>query len=398
MAGLLDGVRVIDLTQGIAGPYCGKLLAGLGADVIKVEPPAGDYTRRDGPFVHGDSHPEKSIPFLYLNTGKRGVTLDLEAPQASGLLRELAGSADVIIESLRPDQRAALGLTYDTLAAVNPRLVVTAITPFGLTGPYAGYLGAGIVVQALTGHMAITGEPAREPLQIGGNLAEYVGGQTAFVGTMFALYHALATGHGQEVDSPMNEAFLDILDGEAIIALNGEPRSRLGNFTAESFLRGRGGLYECMDGWIALGQTPGGWDAFADMVGDDRLLDPAFAEPAGRQARKAEIEPIVEQWVHDHTKLEIYVASQERRNVCGFVATPEDLLQSPHLRTRDYFVQIDHPVAGSAEYVGPPFRVAGHEWCLTRAPLLGEHNSDIYGDLLGMSPRTVEQLREERVI
>lgn len=398
MAGLLDGIRVIDLTQGIAGPYCAKLLAGLGADVIKVEPPAGDGTRRNSPFVHGDSHPEKSIPFLYLNTGKRGVTLDLEAPQASGLLRELAGSADVIIETLRPDQRAGLGLTYDSLAAVNPRLVVTAITPFGLTGPYAGYLGSEIVVQALTGHMAITGEPAREPLQIGGNLAEYVAGQTAFVGTMFALYHALATGQGQEVDSPVNEAFLDILDGEAIIALNGEPRSRLGNSTADSFLKGRGGLYECADGWIALGQTPGGWDTFADMVGDDRLRDPAFAEPAGRQARKAEIEPIVEQWVHDHTKLEIYVASQERRNVCGFVATPEDLLQSPHLRARDYFVQVDHPVAGSAEYAGPPFRAAGHEWCSTRAPLLGEHNPDIYGDLLGMSPQAIEHLRKDGVI
>jgi CoA:oxalate CoA-transferase len=368
-----------------AGPYCGKLLAGLGADVIKVEPRGeGDRSRRIGPFVGDDRHPEKSIPFLYLNTGKRGITLDLDAPHATETIRELARVADIVIEDFLPDQRASLGVAYEQLADINQRLVVTSVTPFGLTGAFANYLGPEIVVQALCGHMAITGDPEREPLQVGGNLAQFVAGQTAFVGTMFAVYNALVTGEGQEVDSSVAEAFADILDGEALLALT-RPRTRLGNFSEGSFLRGRGGLYECSDGWIALGQTPGGWDAFFEIFDDDRLRDPSLREPATRLARKTEIESIVEDWLRTHTKLETYLASQENRNVAGFVATPEDLLASPHLREREYFVRLDHPVAGAADYAGAPFQITGESWVNMRAPLLGEHNHEVYADLLGMA-------------
>jgi len=399
VAGPLEGVRVLELAQGTAGPYAGRLFAGLGADVVKVEPPGtGDVSRARGPFAGGREHRETSIPHLYLNAAKRSATLDLTAAEAPSLVRELAGSAHVVLEDLPAADRGRLALSYESLAGARPSIVVASVTHFGLSGRLAGHRGAEVVDQALSGHMAITGEAERGPLQIGGDLAQYVAGQTAFTGALFALYHALGTGEGQQVDCSVVESFADILDGEAILALNGMPRPRLGNHTADGFLRGRGGLYECADGWVALGQTPGGWEAFAEAVGDERLLDPALATPGGRAARKAEVESIVEQWVARHTKLEIYLGSQTRRNVCGFVATPADLLASEHLRAREYFVSVEHPVAGRAESPGAPFRFAGAPWVAGRAPLLGEHNRAVYVELLGMAPAELERLQSAGVM
>lgn len=397
--GPLDGVSVLDLTQGVAGPYCTKLLAGLGAEVIKVEPAhEGDASRRLGPFVGDDGHPEKSIPFLYLNTGKRGITLNRDATQAAGLLRDLASTVDLVVEDLAPEQRDRLGVGYEQYREDHPALVVCSVTDFGLTGPYADYLGEEIVAQALSGHIAITGEPDREPLRIGGNIAQYVAGQTAFVGALMALYHATVSGEGQQVDCSSIEASADILDGEGVHTLSGLRRVRWGNTTAESFLRGRGGLYETSDGWIALGQVPGGWDAFVEMIDDDRLRAPEFSLPAARIARKDEIEAIVEPWLRERPKLEIHEASQGRRNVSGFVALPEDALSSRHLAEREYFVELDHPVAGSARYAGAPYRFAGRAWRSARAPLLGEHNHDVYVDRLGIAPATYDQLRDSGAV
>jgi crotonobetainyl-CoA:carnitine CoA-transferase CaiB-like acyl-CoA transferase len=395
----LDGVSVLDLTQGVAGPYCTKLLAGLGADVIKVEPAnEGDASRRLGPFVGDDSHPEKSIPFLYLNTAKRSVTLNHEAPEATGLVRDLAGTVDLVIEDLSAAERDRLQVSYEHLRDEHPGLVVCSVTHFGLAGPYREYLGEEIVDQALSGHMAITGEPDREPLRMGGDVAQYVAGQTAFVGAMMALYHATVTGEGQHVDGSSIEASADILDGEGIHTLTGRPRQRIGNFTEASFLRGRGGLYETSDGWIALGQTPGGWDEFAEMIDDDRLRAPELSDPAGRVARKSEIEPVVQQWLRERSKVEVYEESQGRRNVSGFVATPEDVLSSTHLSERGFFVELDHPVAGPARYAGAPFRFASSDWRSARAPLLGEHNRQVYVERLGMAPSAFERLRESGAV
>ncbi len=395
----MDGVSVMDLTQGVAGPYCTKLFAGLGADVIKVEPASGgDASRQVGPFVAGDVHPEKSIPFLYLNTGKRSITLNAAAPDAPGLIRDLAGTVDLLIEDLSPGERARLGVSYEHYRYDAPALVVCSVTHFGLTGPYRDYLGEEIVDQALSGHMSITGESEREPLRIGGSLAQYVAGQTAFVGALMALYHATLTGEGQQVDCSSIEASADILDGEAIHTLAGSRRRRLGNATEASFLRGRGGLYETRDGWIALGQVPGGWDAFVEMIGDDRLRNPDFNDRAARIGSKDEIESIVEPWLRRRSKLEVHEASQGRRNVSGFVATPEDALSSRHLDQREFFVELDHPVAGSARYPGAPFRFAASEWRSARAPLLGEHNREVYVERLGMAPAAYEQLRERGAV
>ncbi len=399
MAHALEGIRVVDLTERVAGPYCAKLMALQGAEVVKVEPPGtGDAMRAMGPFVGGDPHPEKSVPFLYLNTGKKSVTLDVEQHSARGLLLELAKRADVLVESYAPGYLASLGLGHDTLIEANPRLVVSSITHFGQDGPYSGYKGEEIVDQAVSGHVGITGEPDREPIKMGGNLAQYAGGQAAFASTLIALYHAALTGEGQHVDNSITEANVDLLDSWGINSLFGEAPTRLGNAAPEAVLRGRGGLYETADGYIALGQVPGGWGAFADMVGIEELHDPKYADPRSRGEHRDELEAIVAPWVRQQGKLDIYNASQRRRLAVGYVATPQDMLTSPQLEHRRFFQEIDHPAAGSARYPGPPYRLTASGETLSRAPLLGEHNVAVYCDLLGLERAELVRLRQLGVV
>ena len=395
----LEGFRVVDLTQWVAGPYCTKLMALQGAEVVKVEPPGtGDAMRAMGPFVGGDPHPEKGVPFLYLNTGKMSATLDVGQHSARNLLLELAKRADIFVESYAPGYLASLGLGPDVLLDANPRLVVSSISHFGQTGPYSGYKGEEIVDQAISGHVDITGEPDREPIKMGGNLAQYAGGQSAFASTLIAVYHAALTGEGQHVDNSITEANVDLLDSWGINSLFGDVPKRLGNAAPEAVLRGRGGLYETADGYIALGQMPGGWDAFADMVGSEELRDPKYADASSRTENRDELDAIVAPWARQHGKLDIYNASQRRRNAIGYVATPDDMLSSPQLEHRRFFQQIDHPVAGGARYPGPPYRLTASGQTLSRAPLLGEHNAQVYCDLLGLERPELVRLRQVGVV
>ncbi len=399
MTHALEGYLVVDLTQRVAGPYCTKLMALQGAEVVKIEPPGtGDPMRAMGPFVGDDPNPEKGVPFLYLNTGKKSVTLDVEQHSSRGLLLELAKRADVLVEDYAPGYLASLGLGPYTLLEANPRLVVSSIAHFGQDGPYSEYKGEEIVDQAVSGHVSITGEPDREPIKMGGNLAQYVGGQAAFASTLIALYHAALTGEGQHVDNSITEANVDLLDSWGINSLFGEVPRRLGNAAPEAVLRGRGGLYETADGYIALGQVPGGWDAFVDMIGVEELRDPKYADPRSRSEHREELEAIVAPWVRENSKLDIYNASQRRRNAIGYVATPHDMLTSPQLEHREFFQEIDHPAAGSARYPGPPYRLTASGETLSRAPLLGEHNAEIFCDLLGLERAELVRLRQLGVI
>ncbi len=399
MTHALEGYLVVDLTQRVAGPYCTKLMALQGAEVVKIEPPGtGDAMRAMGPFAGDDPNPEKGVPFLYLNTGKKSVTLDVEQHSSRGLLLELARRADILVEDYPPGYLASLGLGPDTLLEANPQLVVSSITHFGQDGPYSAFKGEEIVDQAVSGHVSITGEPDREPIKMGGNLAQYVGGQAAFASALIALYHAALTGEGQHVDNSIAEANVDLLDSWGINSLFGEVPKRLGNAAPEAVLRGRGGLYETADGYIALGQVPGGWDAFVDMIGAEELRDPKYADPRSRSEHREELEAIVAPWVRENSKLDIYNASQRRRNAIGYVATPHDMLTSPQLEHRRFFQEIDHPAAGSARYPGPPYRLTASGETLSRAPLLGEHNAEIFCDLLGLERTELVRLRQLGVI
>ncbi len=395
MAAVLEGIAALDLTQGVAGPYCTKLLAGMGAEVIKVEPPAtGDPSRGLGPFVNDDPHPEKSLLYLYLNTGKKSLTLDLRSEAGRDILRALARGVDIVVESFEPRVLPGLGLPYSRLSADNPGLVMTSVTFFGQDGLYSEYKGGEIVAQAMSGNLQITGEPHREPVMIGGHFAQYAGGQAACVATLMALYHAMLTGHGQHVDCSIVEANADLLDSWGVNAVLGTKQERTG-------MRHHGGypaqLYPCRDGYVVLGTEPAGWKTLVDLVDDEALRDPKYARPGRKQFRE-EIDPILVSWLRDKNKVDVHRAAQARRLASGYFMTPEDMLESPQLRERGYFQEIDHPSTGPSSYPGPPFRFSEAGWDQSRAPLLGEHNQEVYGRCLGLSDGELDRLKRQGVI
>jgi crotonobetainyl-CoA:carnitine CoA-transferase CaiB-like acyl-CoA transferase len=395
MATVLEGIAVLDLTQGAAGPYCTKLLAGMGADVIKVEPPAaGDPSRGLGPFVNDDPHPEKSLLYLYLNTGKKSLTLDLQSEAGQDMLRALAKGVDIVVESFEPRVLPGLGLHYSQLSAGNPALVMTSVTFFGQDGPYSDYKGGEIIAQAMSGNLRITGEPDREPVMIGGHLAQFAGGQAACVATLMALYHAMFTGQGQHVDCSIVEANADLLDSWGVNAVLGTKQERSG-------IRHHGGYpaqaYPCRDGYVVLGTEPAGWNALAGLVGDEALSSPKYAGP-GRNQFREEIDPVLVSWLRDRSKLDVHLAAQARRLASGYLMTPKDMLESPQLLGREYFQEIGHPATGPSKYPGPPFRFSEAESEQGRAPLLGEHNQEVYNRRLGLSGGDLDRLKRQGVI
>ncbi|MGH7860606.1 MAG: CaiB/BaiF CoA transferase family protein, partial [Candidatus Dormibacteraceae bacterium] len=248
MDGALAGFRVVDLSQDVAGPYCTKLLAGLGARVIKVEPPgSGDPSRRSGPAGAGEQNLETSPSFLYLNTGKESVTLDLDLPDGRAVLERLLVDADVLVESFPPGRLATLGLGDEPLHRLNPRLVITSITNFGQTGPYRDYKADEINLLALGGLLFITGEPDQPPLRMGGRLCQYTAGQNALIGTLAALLARRQTGRGQQVDVSIMETVMAILEGAITHwSYHQELRGRAGTAATAGW-----GIYPCKDGFVA---------------------------------------------------------------------------------------------------------------------------------------------------
>ena len=372
----LAGVRAIDLSQGIAGPYCTKQLAALGAEVIKVEPPAGDPSRRMGPFVGDDPHPEKSVLVLYLNTGKKSVTLDLGAESGRRTVEALARDADVLVESFAPGTMDQLGLSHERLQALNPRLVITAVSVFGQYGSYRGYQADEINLYAWGGLMGITGERDREPLKNGGWQAQYQAGLSALAGTLTALYGRLGDGRGELVDVSIMETVALMVEPWMIwnYVTQGTLRGRLGN---HSIIPPRG-TWPCADGWVTV--IPSlwrNWEAFAALTGNEALRDERFATNAQRARHADEIMALLLPWLLDHTREEIYHSAQRLGLLFGYVATVDEILASPQLRARGYFVELDHPVAGRLTYPGAPVKLTATPYRFTRAPLLGEHSADL---------------------
>ena len=384
---LLGGITALDLSEGVSGPYCAKLLAGMGAEVIKVERPGvGEASRREGPFLGGEPHGEGSAPFLYLNTGKKSVTLDLESERGADALRRLAESSDVLIESAAPGRMAALGLGYDDLAAGNPGLVYVSITPFGQTGPYRDYQGADVVAQAMGALMHTVGLPDREPLKIGGSVVSYAVGVAAFSGAMLALYARDFTGEGQYVDVSAMEAI-------TVAQIHASIHHQFGRIPA----RRESALVRTTDGWVSPGLEIGVrediWARVCELMGVPELADdPAFSTREARREHQQDVLAIVGEWAATKTKEEIYHTLQGMRTIAGYVADVEDLLDSGQLRERGFFQDIEHPHVGTATYPGEPIRVSGHAWRHERAPLLGEHNAEILGDRLGLSDSEIASL------
>jgi len=413
LAGPLVGLRVLELADE-KGHFCGKLLGDLGADVVKIEPPGGEACRHVGPFLDDIPNPERSLSFWYYNTSKRGITLGLETADGHALFRRLAADADVILETFRPGFLASIGLDYESLRINNEGLVMCALTPFGQTGPWRDFLSSDLLHMAAGGEMASCGYdeadvPNAPPIAPGGGNAWHMGCHFAYISIMAALVHRTFSGVGQFIDVSIHEACAltteaavanYIYRGEVLLRQTGRHHA-IGVTPRTQFLA-KDGSYVCA--LISGGLNPRNVKNLADlmdsygMAGD--LKDPRFQEPPEITANASHIYDLLAGFIASLPAEEVYHAGQKRGFTWGAVRQPEALLDDPHLHDRGFWKEVNHPELGrSFVYPGEAAIYSDSPWRISRrAPLIGEHNRQIFCEELGLSPGELTVLAESHII
>jgi len=414
MNGPLAGLRVLELADE-KGQFCGKLLGDLGADVLKVEPPGGEPNRQIGPFLDDVPHPERSLSFWYYNTSKRGITLNVETADGRQLFARLAATADVVLETFRPGLLASFGLNYQALRERNPQLVMCSLTPFGQSGPWRNYLSSDLLHMAAGGEMASCGYdeadvPNAPPIAPGGGNAWHMGCHFAYMAIMAALVHRTASGQGQYIDVSIHEACA--LTTEAAIAnyvYRGEVvrrqtgRHHAAGPTPRTQFRAKDGNYVCalVGGRLNpkfVRELAELLDSYG-MAGD--LKDPKYQDQAIITENTSHIiDDLIANFIASLPAEEVYHAAQDRGFTWGAVRAPEALFDDPHLHDRSFWKQVEHPELGrSFVYPGEVAIYNGSPWQIARrAPLIGEHNAEIFCGELGLSHRELVVLAESRVI
>ncbi|MBI4496489.1 MAG: CoA transferase [Chloroflexi bacterium] len=414
--GLLAGCRVLDLTYE-RGHLCGRLLGDLGADVIKVEPPQGDPARHQGPFYHSVPDLNTSLYWWAFNYNKRGITLDIATADGRMLLRDLVARTDIVLESYQPGYLDSLGLGYEQLRAWNPGVILTSLSPFGQEGPYAQYATSDLVLMGIGGILFHIGDTDRPPGGFPMEQAFHLGATEAVVGALIAYYARETTGQGQHVDVSVQQSVNATGGGSPVRwQRTGEIALRPGQFQKGIHpavpLRI---VYPCKDGYVAfrlLGGPMGvainralvAWmreegmaEDWLDEIGRD---DWPFLSLGVEEIRK--VEAAIGRFFLTHTKQELYEGSIQRRVFLYAVSSFQDIAESPQLAARSYWREVSHPELNETlRYPGPFAQLS--ETALNpdprrRAPLLGEHNSEVYGDLLGLSQQDILLLRQAGVI
>ncbi len=395
----LNGFKVVDLTQGIAGPYCTKLFADFGADVIKVEKPGvGDISRRAGPFPNDIPDRERSGLFLYLNTNKKSVTIDIKTAAGKKLLRRLVAEADLLVESYRPATRERLGLDYDALSAENPKLVMVSVSSFGQTGAYRDCEATELTLEAAAGGVYPRGDRDKAPIKLGGAQLQYMGGVSAFIAALGALFQRDMDGKGQYVDVSIAEAMASNLEGaHATYAYLGLVKGRV----VSRYIFGHPvGYYPCKDGYVGLMPGLGGMEALALLLGKPELEDePLFKDHRLRQERADEFDQTyLLPFLKEHDKRELEQRGQELRMPFAAVLSPGELLGDPQFKAREFFVTVDYPRTGPLTYPGAPFKLGETGFKVGKAPELGEHNTEVFCRMLGYAQEDLVRLRGQGVI
>jgi crotonobetainyl-CoA:carnitine CoA-transferase CaiB-like acyl-CoA transferase len=402
MAGALSDVKIVELGELVGAAYASKLMADMGAEVIKIERPVtGDRARIRGPFPKDESHPEKSGLFLYLNTNKLGVTLDIASAEGFEIFEKLIAGADILIHNVVPPEMDRVGLTYDRLKKINPKLIMTSITPWGLEGPYRNWRAEDLTVWSAGGVCVLNGggpdHADLPPLKTFGSQSGFQGGVHGAVATMGALFARLRNGEGQHIDVPMQEAIAAQLEMTfeywpymKMIA------TRLGQKPLQPVE-----TFQCKDGYIYVCCIEEHqWQNFVHLMGDPEWGgEEIFANRLVRALNWDALRVFIDEYVSQQTVLDLYKKAQARRIPFAPVSTMGTLLSNEHLKARGFFVEIAQPVAGTHKYPGAPLKYEKTPWEIrSPAPTLGQHNQDVYCGRLGMTSARLGELQRNGVI
>jgi len=413
--GILAQYRVLDLTNE-QGFLCGKILGDLGADVIKIEPPGGDPARNLGPFYQNEPHPEKSLYWWAYNNNKRGITLNLETSDGRELFKRLVVRADFVVESFPPDYLVGLGLDYPVLRDINPRIILTSITPFGQEGPYRNYRGGDLTVLAMSGLMSFLGDADRPPVRPTFPQSYLWGGAHAAFATLLAHYSRELTGKGQHVDVSRQAATLCALSYAPLFwDLGQEGPRRAGKYITGRNIHGavHPGIYPCKDGHVTFviyggatgAKTNKSLVAWMDEMGlaPDYLKEKDWDHFSIAEATQEELDQFSEavaRFVRNLTKEEFFRGAVARGLMGYPVSTAKDIAADPQLQSRAFWVEVEHPeLAAKITYPGAFAKLSDTPLTIRRrAPLIGEHNREIYQGELGFTDEEMVRLKQARVI
>jgi CoA:oxalate CoA-transferase len=395
MTKTLEDLVVLDFSRVLAGPFCTMMLCDLGATVIKVErPDSGDDSRTYTPFVKGES-----AYFMSINRGKKSITLDLKHPKGKEIALELAKRSDVLVENFKPGVMDNLGLGYEALKEINPRLVYASISGFGYTGPYSERPAYDLIIQGMGGIMSITGPDEHHPTKVGSSIADIFAGLFAAIGILSALHNRELTGRGQWVDVAMLDAMVAVLENAVsrYLATGNVPKP-IGNRhpSIAPFCS-----VETADGFIniACGNDEL-WRRFCRIVGLDRLADdPRFLTNADRVKNFSELEPLINEATRKRASAEWLKLLEEAKVPCGPINDIASVVKDPQVAAREMLVEVLHPVAGALKLPGVPIKLSGTPASIAGpAPLLGQHTEEVLSGMLGMGRGEIEKLKEEGAI
>jgi formyl-CoA transferase len=398
MAKALDGIVVLDLTQYEAGPSCAQMLGWLGANVIKIEPPGGEPGRR----ALSESPDLDAWFFLMLNNNKKGVTLDLKTAEGRAILKKMVERADVLIENFGPGSFERLGFGYEDLRRMNPRIISASVKGFGSTGPYANYKSFEMIAQAMGGAMSVTGTGDGPPTKVEAGLGDTGAGLHLAIGILAAIVQRQTTGVGQRIEVAQQDAVLNLVRIHFREHYStGKPVPRRGN-------RSPGGapsnMYRCRpfgpnDYVFIHCATLEMWKIFSKILGRPELGDdPSLADRMGRVARNDELDALVEGWTEKRTKHEVMETLGDAGIPCGAVLDSGEVFTDPSLLHRRMVVDLEHPARGRYPMPGNPVRMSESPTEVKRAPMLGEHNTEVFGQWLGLSADELKALKDKRAI
>ena len=382
----LEGLKVVDLTTALNGPFCTMILADYGADVLKIEPPSGEQCRSWGPL--DEKSGERGF-YNYVNRNKKGATLNLKSEEGLQMFYELVKDADILVENFRGGVTKKLKIDYETIRQINPKIIYASGSGFGQYGPITHRPCYDIVAQAMGGMVNLTGFKETDPVKVGPSVADHVAGIYLAVGTLLALHHRDVTGQGQQVDVSMFDTIFSLLENALV------------NYTVGGFIPERNGnvdpsispfdIYKCKDGFVALGVGNDKlFNTFCHTIGHEELLaDPRFKTNDDRCNNYIpDLQNLIRDWCKDYTKKEIEDIMDKAGIPCGPVLNVKEAIEHPHIQAREMMVHCEHPTAGDQYFQGCVIKLTETPGSVDfPSPLLGQHNAEIFG-------LTEEQVRE----